>query len=66
MGFWPTWNRYNAATKRRVSNIFHYFKRSFIDIIHSIEKEVKTSVNSNYKSYHVASNLNGNFHDNVD
>ena len=66
MGFWPIWNRYNAATKRRVSNIFHYFKRSFIDIIHSIEKEVKTSVNSKNKSYHVASNLNGNLHDNVD
>ena len=66
MGFWPTWNRYNAATKRGVSNIFHYFKRSFIDIIYSIEKEVMTFVNSNYKSYHVASNLNGNLHDNVD
>ena len=37
-----------------------------MDIIHSIEKEVTTSVNSNYKSYHVASNLNGNLHDNVD
>ena len=20
MGFWPTWNRYNAATKRRISH----------------------------------------------
>ena len=66
MGFWPTRNRYNAATKRRISNIFPYFKRSSIDIIHSIEKEVTTSENSNYKSYHVASNLNGNLHDNVD
>ena len=26
MGFWPTRNRYNAATKRRISNICHYFK----------------------------------------
>ena len=66
MGFWPTWNRYKAATKRRISTAKMYFKRSFIDIIHSIEKEVKTSVNSNYKSYHVASTLNGNLHDNVD
>ena len=24
MGFWPTWNRYNSATKRRISNICHY------------------------------------------
>ena len=37
-----------------------------MDIIHSIEKEVTTSINSNYKSYHAASNLNGNLHDNVD
>ena len=21
MGFWPTWNRYNAATKRRISTV---------------------------------------------
>ena len=26
MGFWPTRNRYNAATKRRISNICHYFQ----------------------------------------
>ena len=30
---------------------------SFIDIIHSTEKEATTSVNSNYKSSHVASNF---------
>ena len=30
---------------------------SFIDIIHSTEKEGTTSVNSNYKSSHVASNF---------
>ena len=34
MGFWPTWNRYNAATKRRISNICHYTLNNFIDIIH--------------------------------
>lgn len=23
---WPTWNRYNTATKRWISNICHFFK----------------------------------------
>ena len=60
MGFWPTWNRYNAATKRRIPT-FASTLTSFIDIIHSAEnktiKEATTAVNSNYKSSHVASNF---------
>ena len=36
MGFWPTWNRYNAATKRRIPT-FDTTLNSFIDIIHSAE-----------------------------
>ena len=56
MGFWPILNRYDAATKRRISNICHYFKR-FIDIIHSTEnkatKEGTTPVNLNYESFNV-------------
>ena len=54
IGLRPTWNRYNATTKRRISNICHSLKR-FIDTIHSTEikaiKEGTTSVNSNYKSF---------------
>ena len=29
MGFWPTWNRYNAATKKRISTAKMHFKRHF-------------------------------------
>ena len=47
MGFWPTWNRYNAATKRRISNICHDTLNSFIDIIHSKKnKPIKESTTS--------------------
>ena len=46
MGFWPTWNRYNAATKRRISNICHYTLNSFIDIIHSKKNKPKESTTS--------------------
>ena len=28
MGFWPTWNRFNVATKRRISIL--YFKRHLL------------------------------------
>ena len=36
MGFWPTWNHYNAATKKRISNICHFFLLiSYNNIIHS-------------------------------
>ena len=61
MRLWLTWNRYNAATKRRISNVFATTLNSFIDIIHSTEnkaiKEGTTSVNSSYKSSHVAFNF---------
>ena len=63
MGFWPTWNRYNAATKSGGFPTFVSTLNSFIDIIHATEnkafKEGTTSVNSNYKSSHVASNPRG-------
>ena len=51
MGFWPTWNGYNAATKSGGFPTFVITLNSFIDIIHSTEnkaiKEGTTSVNSN-------------------
>ena len=56
MGFWPILNRYNAATKSGFPT-FAATLNSFIDIIHSTEKEGTTSVNSNYKSSHVASDF---------
>ena len=59
-GILATWNRYNAATKRRIPT-FASTLNSFIDIIHSAEneaiKEAATSVNLNYKSSHVVSNF---------
>ena len=61
MGFWPTWNCYNSATLRGGFPTFATTLNSFIDIIHSTEnkaiKEGTTSVNSNYKSSHVAPNF---------
>ena len=60
-GFWPTWNCYNSATLRGGFPTFATTLNSFIDIIHSTEnkaiKEGTTSVNSNYKSSHVAPNF---------
>ena len=61
MGFWPTWKHYNATTLRGGFPTFATTLNSFTDIIHSTEnkaiKEGTTSVNSNYKSSHVASNF---------
>ena len=58
VGFLPTWSRYNASSKRRISNIVTTLN-SFIDIIHSTEnkaiKEGTMSVNLNYKFSQVAS-----------
>ena len=55
MGFWPTWNRYNAATKSRGFPTFATTLNSFIGIIHSTENKAK-KVWHPYSS-HVASNF---------
>ena len=51
MGFWPTWNGYNTATKSGGFPTFVTTLNSFIDIIHSTEnkaiKEGTMSVNLN-------------------
>jgi len=62
MGFWPTWKRYKApAQKRGGFPTFATTINSFIDIIHSTKnkaiKQGMTSVNSNNKSSHVASDF---------
>ena len=41
MGFWPTWNHYNAATKSRGFPTFATTLNSFIGIIHSTENKAK-------------------------
>ena len=57
----PTWNHYNSATLRGGFPTFATTLNSLIDVIHSTEDEAikdgTTSVNSNYKSSHVASNF---------
>ena len=62
MGFWPNLSRCSAAIKKR--DRFPTFATTFnsvIDIIHSTEnkaiKKCMTSLNSNNKSSHVASNF---------
>ena len=39
MGFWPTWNLYNAATKRRISTVKKYFRgHLYWDYFHEVER----------------------------
>ena len=60
MGFWPLGNAITPLLRGRFPS-FDTTLNSFIDIIHSTEnkaiKEGTTSVNSNYKTFHVASNF---------
>ena len=50
--------RFDRYITVNVWDFGHYFKTSFVDIIHSTKnkaiKEGTTSINSNYKSSHVA------------
>ena len=61
MGFWPTLNRCSAAKKKDRFPTFASTLNSFIDIIYSTKnkaiKQGMTSVNSNNKSSHVASDF---------
>ena len=46
MGFWPTWNRYNAATKTRISTAKMYLNDISTVIMKYKEKiQVITAVN---------------------